>query len=223
MTWAGYGAVILAFFVTHTIPIRPRVRHAIVARTGERGFTTLYSLLSLAMLAAVIIAAARAPYVQLWPQAPWQHYVVIAGMGVACLIVAFSIGRPNPFSFGGANNGRFDPAHPGIVRWVRHPILVALLLWSLLHILPNGNLAHVILFAIFAGFAALGVHLINARKQRTMPDGAWSQLRRETLNSALWPRPESVMNAWTRGVFGVAAFIGLLFAHPLVIGVSVWP
>lgn len=223
MTWTGFAAVIVAFFVTHSIPVRPPVRRAIVARTGERGFTTLYSLLSLAMLSAVIIAAGHAPYVQLWSQAPWQNYVVIAGMFVVCMILAFAIGRPNPFSFGGARNDNFDPAHPGIVRWLRHPVLVALLGWSLLHILPNGNLAHVILFGIFAGFAGLGFRLIDARKRRMMPDGAWSRLYDATRNSAFWPRPADQTGAWVRALCGLAAFAILLSLHPVVIGVSAFP
>nr|WP_299880523.1 NnrU family protein [uncultured Sulfitobacter sp.] len=41
-----------------------------------------------------------------------------------------SLGRPNPFSFGGSRNAQFDPAHPGLVRFMRHPLLVALALWG---------------------------------------------------------------------------------------------
>lgn len=109
MSWLQFAAIIGLFFLTHTLPVRPRVRSILVNIAGPRGFTAAYSALSLLMLSAVIAAAAHAPYVLLWPQAQWQHHIVIIGMFVVCLILAFSLGQPNPFSFGGARNERFDP------------------------------------------------------------------------------------------------------------------
>jgi hypothetical protein len=62
--------------------------------------------------------------------APWQYHVVLVVMLPVCLILSLAIARPNPFSFGGARNETFDPARPGIVRLNRHPLLLALALWS---------------------------------------------------------------------------------------------
>ncbi len=150
-----------AFFLTHSIPIRPPLRPWAVARLGHAGFGIAYSALSLAVLAWLIAAAGRAPYVPLWDWAPWQNHVVLAVMLPVCVILSLAIARPNPFSFGGAQNDRFDPASPGIVRLTRHPLLLALGIWSAAHILPNGDLAHVILFGTFAGFAMLGGRLVD--------------------------------------------------------------
>ncbi len=36
---------------------------------------------------------------QLWPQMDWHRHVVQVGMLGTCLIFAFSVARPNPFSF----------------------------------------------------------------------------------------------------------------------------
>ncbi|MEI4263705.1 NnrU family protein [Roseovarius sp. D0-M9] len=84
---------------------------------------------------------------------------------------------PIRFSFGGAQNERFDAARPGIVRWSRHPLLLAMALWAAAHIVPNGDLAHVILFGTFAIFALLGGQLIDRRKRHEMgPE--WQRLRR---------------------------------------------
>ena len=116
------------------------------------GFTLAYSALSLAVLTWVIGAAGRAPYVPLWQWAPWQNHVVLVVMALVCLLLALSIGRPNPFSFGGARNQDFDPHVPGIIRLHRHPLLLALGLWAFAHTLPNGDLAHVILFGVFGVF-----------------------------------------------------------------------
>lgn len=221
MTWLGFTGVFALFFATHSIPVRPRVRAALVRYLGNRGFTLAYSTLSLVMLAAIIVTAGRAPYVKLWPQAIWQHYIVIAGMFVVCLILAFSVGRPNPFSFGGAQNDRFDPAHPGIVQWLRHPILTALTLWASLHLLPNGDLAHVLLFGVFAIFAVLGRTLIDRRKTREMGPELWRRLQSEIKKSSHRPSLAFSTGFFKRLVGAVVFFVALILLHPVLIGVGV--
>ncbi|MCX7566160.1 NnrU family protein [Sulfitobacter sp. F26169L] len=220
MSWLQYGGVIALFFLTHSIPVRPKIRARLVAGLGERGFTLAYSLLSLGMLAAVIAAARHAPFVMIWAQAPWMHHVVFAGMLIVCLIVAYSLGRPNPFSFGGADNNSFDPRHPGIVGWLRHPVLAALALWAALHLLPNGDLAHVLLFGIFAGFAVLGRKLIDRRKKREMTPQHWQA----TLDSARRHRPLAPRTAdlpWLlkRTVIAVTVYACLFVFHSAIIRV----
>ena len=222
MTWLQYAAVILAFFISHSVPVRPKIRAALVARLGERGFTTAYSALSLVMLAAVIAAAGHAPFVLLWSQAAWQHHVVMDGMLGVCVLLAFSVGRPNPFSFGGARNDQFDPARPGIVGWTRHPVLMALLAWSMLHLLPNGNLAHVILFGIFAGFAAMGTKLVDKRKRRVMGDDQWQALLAQVRASPLVPAPARGTKVLIRAGVALIIYTVLVVLHPMVIGVPVW-
>jgi uncharacterized membrane protein len=109
ISWPLFALTFAAFFVTHTVPVRPKVKVRLQRLLGPRGFTLAYSLLSLCMLGAVIAAAAHAPYVQLWPQAVWQHYVVAVGMLAVCLLLALAIARPNPFSFGGRKMMHLTP------------------------------------------------------------------------------------------------------------------
>ena len=220
MSWTAFAAVFAAFFLTHSLPVRPAVKSRLTASIGARGFGTGYSLLSLAMLTLLIWSAGQAPVVQLWSQAPWQRHVVQSGMLLVCLILALAIARPNPFSFGGAHNDRFDPARPGIVRWTRHPILLALALWAGLHLLPNGDLAHVILFAVLGGFAIAGRALIDRRKRRDMGDGQWQSLHAATMDAPLIHAPAAWGAIATRLIIGLLAYLALLWAHPLVIGVS---
>lgn len=97
-------------------------------RLGHASFATAYSLLSLLMLAALFAAVDRAPCVTLWAEPPGAHWLVLAAMTAACLVLAFGLFRPNPLSFGGARNAAFDPRIPGLLRWVRHPVLAAFFL-----------------------------------------------------------------------------------------------
>ncbi|MEH6507776.1 MAG: NnrU family protein [Sulfitobacter litoralis] len=60
MTWAGYAAVFAAFFLTHSIPIKPTVKSRVIAKIGAGGFGMAYSMLSLALLALLIWTAGKA-------------------------------------------------------------------------------------------------------------------------------------------------------------------
>ena len=142
-------------------------------------------------------------------------------MGPVCLILALSIGRPNPFSFGGARNDQFDPARPGIVRLSRHPLLAALALWAAAHVVPNGDLAHVILFGTFAAFALLGGRLIDRRKRREMgPE--WQRMHDRVVDAPLLSASPSG-GTLLRLVAGTALYGALLWAHPFLFGVSPLP
>lgn len=215
MGWLEYILSAVAFLATHSIPLRPAVRQPIEARIGGRAFLTLYSALSIAALGWLIVAAGRAPFVELWAWEPWQLWVPQIGMALVCLITALSLGRPNPFSFGGARNAEFDSAEPGIIGWMRHPLLVAMALWAGAHIVPNGDLAHVLMFGAFCLFALLGIVMIDRRRKRIM-GVAWVTLRAQT---APWPRTRLSTNAVMRIAVAAVIYFVLVWAHPLLFGV----
>ena len=218
MGWLEFSAAFAVFFISHSLPVRPPLRPLMQTALGPRGFTLSYSALSLAVLAWLIGAAGRAPFVPLWDWAPWQLYVPLLTMLPICMVLTLAIGRPNPFSFGGARNERFDPARPGIVRLHRHPLLLALALWAAAHAVPNGDLAHVILFGTFAAFAVLGMRLIDRRRQREMgPE--WQSLHAASARAPLW----RVAKPSSRLAIGATLYAGLIWLHPLVIGVSPLP
>ena len=221
MGWFEFALAYVVFFLSHSLPVRPPLRPWLQARLGASGFTLAYSALSLAMLAWLIGAAGRAPHVALWDWAPWQVHVPLIVMGPVCLILALSIGRPNPFSFGGARNEQFDPARPGIVRLSRHPLLLALALWAAAHVMPNGDLAHVILFGTFAAFALLGGGLIDRRKRREMgPE--WQRMRDRVADAPLLSA-SPLGGTLLRLAAGIALYGALLWAHPFLFGVSPLP
>ncbi|MEI4261403.1 NnrU family protein [Roseovarius sp. D0-M9] len=220
MSWGAFAAIFAIFFLTHSIPVRPAVKAGLTHRVGTRGFTLGYSALSLAMLTLLIWSAGQAPYVQIWPQMPWQRHVTHLAMLMVCLILALSLGRPNPFSFGGAGNDRFDPARPGIIRWTRHPVLLALALWAGAHLLPNGDLAHVILFGTLGLFAIAGRMLIDRRKRRVLGAAHWHALLRTSRAAPRLQAPASWGVFTCRLGVGAVVFAALLRAHPYVIGVA---
>ena len=222
MGWTEYALAFAAFFLTHSLPIRPPLRPWLVARLGRQGFALAYSALSLAVLAWLIGAAGRAPFVPLWSWAPWQIHVPLVAMLPVCLILALAIARPNPFSFGGARNETFDPARPGIVRLSRHPLLLALAIWALAHIVPNGDLAHVLLFGTFALFALLGGRLVDRRKRREMGED-WARLDAARSAAPRLSPPQSWPGLVLRLSAGTGLYLALLRLHPWLFGVSPLP
>jgi uncharacterized membrane protein len=211
--WGEYVAAWTVFLLSHMLPVRPRLRRPIVASVGERVFLIGYSALSVAILAWMIAAAGRAPFVSLWGWAWWQAWVTNAAMILACMLLALGVGVCNPFSIGGVGNHRYDPARPGVVALTRHPVLWALAIWSGGHLVPNGDLAHVLLFGSFAALSLLGMRALDARRR-----AAWGAAG----FAALQPR-DGFRPAATRLLAGVALWALLAGGHTAVIGVPPWP
>ncbi|WP_171122448.1 NnrU family protein [Ruegeria sp. HKCCA4707] len=220
MGWGPFFAALIVFLLSHMIPARPAVRGYLISLLGRRGYYSAYSVLSLVVLVWLIVAAAHAPYVEVIPPLAILRWIPLLCMPVVCWLAVSGVSVQNPFSFGGLGHRPFDPENPGILRTTRHPVLAALMLWAVAHLLANGSLSHVILFGLFAGFAAMGMAVIDRRKSREMgPE--WVRLSRNTARLSLrvpqpWPR------AWVWGA-SLAAYLVLLGAHESVIGLSPLP
>lgn len=225
--WGGFISAFGVFLLSHALPARPPIRRRLTRALGERGYLLAYSMVSVAVLAWLIRAAGQAPFILLWPRAAWQGWVVNLVMPLLCLLLAAAIGAPNPLSFGGRPQG-FDPARPGVAGLTRHPLLLALALWAGAHLLANGDLAHALLFGSFAGFALLGMRIVDRRKRRQMGEANWAILAACTSNwpGAVWLngrwRPAGPP-PWSRLAVGLALWLGLLALHGPVIGVSPLP
>ena len=222
--WTELIAAFIFFIISHRFPIHSAVRPVLVSHLGKRMFTWAYAIVSVLALYWIVRAAGRAPYVELWPFAAWQTWCPAIAMVFVCLIAAFAIGKPNPFSFGGAAHLPFDPSNAGIVAVTRHPILVAIVLWALGHLFPNGDLAHVLIFGGFVVMGVMGMRALDRRKQRELGDD-WQRMSDETrvCSTSRWRRAETWKEAVVR-VAAAALIYGILFwSHAVVIGVSPLP
>ena len=132
MAWAEFSAALAAFLGGHILPMR--LRAPLVARIGQRAYLVGYSLLSIGLLYWLIVAAGRAPYVEIWAQAGWMRWLVNLAMPLAFLL--------------GATGGMAG-------------VMAGFAIWSGTHLLANGDLAHVVMFGLLLGYAGLG--LVMAR------------------------------------------------------------
>jgi uncharacterized membrane protein len=227
--FAGWDELILAFFLfflSHIIPVRPTIREWLIRHIGEAFYLAAYSVLSIVFFGWLIVAVGRAPYVPLWQFAPWYRWIPNVAMPFACLLLAFGIAAPNPLSIASHNDEAFNPDHPGIVGVTRHPVLWAAALWALSHAIPNGDLAHVLLFGLFGAFSLLGMLAIDARKQRMLGAAEW---RRLSYRASKVPLATLVGRRWRlsfgknnlfRLIVAVGLYAGLLVLHQPFIGVS---
>lgn len=224
--WGELLAAIAVFLASHSIPARPTVRGRIVAAIGRPAYLVVYSAVSVLVLAWLIAAAARAPHVELWPREPWQTLVPVATMLPAIVLIVFALTTPNPLSVNLRRSAGFDPEHPGIAGIVRHPILWALLLWSLSHLVPNGDLAHILMFGLFAALSLAGMAMLDRRMRRTLGDGEWRTLSRRTSNmpcaalSRGW-RPRVTGRDLLLLVGAVALYLALMAGHEYFAGVPI--
>ena len=143
MTILTVGLVL--FFAIHAIPLSQTARTSIVLRLGEKSFKGIFSLISIAGFAAIVIGMKNAPFEPVWSTPMWATRLTNLMMPVAfCLLVAAYV--PNNFR-----------------RIVRNPMLSATLLWSLAHLLSNGDLASLLLFGSFGLFAIIDIVAVNNR------------------------------------------------------------
>ncbi|HKK37593.1 MAG TPA: NnrU family protein [Paracoccaceae bacterium] len=138
------------WWVGHLFPIvaRPR-RDAIVARIGEGPWKGIYSLVSVATIALMVIGYQRAGFTNVWYPPAW-------GVHLNNLLMILAVGL-------------FAASHSkgNAKRFVRHPMLLSVVVWAISHLLVNGDLASLVLFGGTGAWAAVAIFATNAR------DGAW--------------------------------------------------
>ena len=224
MGWLLLALAFAVFLGSHAIPMQPKVRGPLIRLLGRGGYLLAYSLLSLALLYAVILAANAAPRVMLWGPALWQRWLVNLAMPLAVGLAVFGAGAPNPLGTGGRAAG-FDPGHPGIAGVTRQPLMWAFALWAGAHLVANGELAHVIFFGAMLVLAVAGIAAAEARARR-MSD--FTTLARHT---SLVPGMALLTGRWcprgwpspSRLLLTVAIWAALLALHPGLIGVVATP
>ena len=225
MGWIEFALALMVFMASHRIPAMGGLKARLEGMLGRGGYVALFSAVSTVLLFWVIFAAGRAPFVPLWDQEIWQRWTVNIAMPVVIALTVFGTFAPNPFAFEGRAEG-FDAEHPGIAGITRQPLLWAMALWAAVHLLANGDLAHVILFGLFLAFALVGMGIVERRKRRTMGVEAWEAAAKRTgllplaaLLGGRW-RP-SAMPSLARLAIWAVSWAAIWHLHQPVIGV--WP
>jgi uncharacterized membrane protein len=181
---------IIIFLGVHTLTTLREPRAALIGRLGEGAYKGLYSVV--AVIGFVLIYWGFSLYrahdwVQIWTPPSWTRHLTITLMWFAFVALA-CMGKA-----------------PSRIRgWLRHPMLVAIKIWALAHLIANGDLGALVLFGSFLAWAVFDRIAVK---------------RRGDLGA---PRVTSFTRAdGVALVAGTLAYVAMIFLHPYLIGVSV--
>ncbi|MBY4677162.1 NnrU family protein [Marinobacterium arenosum] len=182
MTFLVFGLVL--FFAVHLLPLSQQ-REVLVARLGRGAYLGLFSALSLAGLLLMIHGYRQSDPVQLWIPVsfarPLAH--VLMPFAFVLLVSAYLPGK--------------------LRRWLRHPMLLATLIWAGVHLLANGDLASTLIFAAFLVYALVDI-VFSRPRQTLVPQGE--------------PRVLFDLLALLVGLLG---YFAVMFGHQALFGVTV--
>ena len=217
----------LLFVGLHFLISSTPLRGAIVARTGERAFLGLFSLLSGILIIWMVIAFRQAPRdAPLWT-VPGVNHLALTLMPLALLLLVAGYMARNPTAVLMAPPGAsWQPK--GVFTVTRHPIMWGIGLWSVLHILANGDPAGIVFFGAFAVLSLGGTLAIDAKKRRTFPAESVRQLFATTSNLPFLAIAQGRAHFDWRSLglpvaITVALYLAIVFwFHPQVIGASLF-
>jgi uncharacterized membrane protein len=180
---------LIVFLGVHSLSIvAPAWRDAQLARRGEAAWKGLYSIASLLGFALLIYGYGQtrlSPAVLYTPPTATRHIALLLMLPVFPLLFAAYL------------PGRIKAA-------AKHPMLLAVKVWALAHLLANGTLADVLLFGGFLAWAVADRISVKRRAPRPVPGAP--------------PGPANDAIAVIGGLVLYAVF--LLWGHRWLIGVS---
>lgn len=180
----------LALFLgVHILTTLRTTRAAMIGRLGEGGYKGLYSLVAAAGLILIFIGFGRyrsAGYVEVWnPPFSVFHPIALFLLWFAFVALATTYAPPSR-----------------IKSLLRHPMLVAVKVWALSHLLVNGDLGSMVLFGSLLAWAIYDRISVKRRGDTGAPSVGWS------INDVL------VVG------LGTVAYVAMFWLHDSLIGVA---
>jgi len=212
----------------HSFIAGSSLRAKLVSFVGEELFQAIFSVMSLIGIIWLSQAYRQAEYVELWGHVQSFRTVAVIIMLIAFVFVVFAFTAPNPTAVrGGALLKDKEPAR-GIQRITRHPFLCGVALWSLTHLLFNGDLASLIFFGAFLILSLAGPASIDKKRKRVF--GAdWNRFAAVTSIVPFWAIIQGRNSfqvaelGWWRVALALIIFAFFLHLHGYLFGVSPLP
>jgi uncharacterized membrane protein len=179
------------FFAIHLVPTNRPLRDGLVARFGEGAFKGVFSIIALAGFVMIVLGFAKMQATLgsknpiLWYPPEWTRHVAFTLMLPAMILLVAA----------------YVPSR--IRAAVKHPMLAAIKLWALAHLIANGDAASLVLFGSFLAYAVYD-RISLKRRGNTGAGGA----------------DAPVINDVFVVVLGLGLYAAMLFwGHALLIGV----
>ena len=180
----------LALFLgIHLLTTLRAARAALIGRLGEGAYKGLYSLVAATGLILIVIGFGRyrsAGYISVWdPPLALLHPVALFLLWVAFVALTATYAPPSR-----------------IKSLLRHPMLVAIKLWALSHLLVNGDLGSMVLFGSLLAWAVYDRIAVKRRGDAGALPVGWS-----------------ISDLVVVGL-GTAAYVAMIWLHDSLIGVT---
>ncbi len=181
---------IIVFLAPHVLTTMRPTRDGLVQRYGLGPYKGAHSLVSIVGFVLIVIGFGQYRehgLIPVWFPPMWARHITITLMWFAFVSLAC-----------------MNPAPSRIRGWLRHPMLVAIKIWALAHLLANGDLGGIVLFGALLAFAVFDRIAVKRRGDMGAP-------RVQAFT------PADAVNV----VVGTIAYVAMIFLHPYLIGVSV--
>jgi uncharacterized membrane protein len=155
------------WFAIHAFVAGSGLRWVIARRLGELGFRGFFSLLSVASLLFLLQAYRKASFYPLWFAPRPIHWLPLAVMPLALVLIVGAFSVPNPTAAGAEKVLERTDAARGVLRITRHPFLWGVALWSGAHVLVAGHVAAILFFGSLCVTALRGTSSIDDKRRHT--------------------------------------------------------
>ncbi len=188
MIWLVAG-LILFLGVHSTGLLAPAWREQQISKLGKPAWKGIYAVLSLVGLVLIVIGYGQARMEPTWiwmPPVGLRHLVLLLMVPVFILLVATYV--------------------PGnaIRAKLGHPMLAAVKLWALSHLLANGTVADILLFGSFLAWAVAGFVVLRRRDRLAgkEPEASNARATAGTIvgGLVLWYFFAAYLHVWLFGV-----------------------
>ena len=183
---------LIVFIAPHVFVTRREARAGAIARLGEWPYKGLFSLISI--IGVILIGEGFGSYrasgwIDVWSPPRWTYYITQLLMWPASIFVVAAYSRGN------------------IWRTLKHPMLVGVKIWAVAHLISNGDLGSIVLFASFLVWAGYDRITLKYRTDPGAPAIPVGGHRNDTIAI----------------VGGTILYLALGFIfHPIVVGVAVF-
>jgi len=141
------------FIAMHLFPTHTQQREKIIGILGYLGYLALFSIISVVGFSFIIYGyTLNSSNPQLWQPLEFSRSLTAISMPFACILIVSTY-------------------LTGYIREkLKHPMLIATLIWGGVHLLANGDLASSILFSGFISYALIAILLAKPRDS-LLPSG----------------------------------------------------
>ena len=178
---------LILWIVAHLFPaVAAYKRKKVMLKMGVGPYKASFAVVIIISIALMVFGWRSIEPVQLYSLPQWVNYLTL-------LLVLFTF-----ILFVAAQ------VKTNIKRVLRHPQLTGLMLWSIGHLLANGDSRSLVLFLGLLIWAKIQINSTNKRDgKRELPDRV------------------SLKNDILTVIGGVAVFCVFIFAHPYITGISI--